>query len=175
MYDAGASEDLRVEYSLGETATSVQSVYLDNVTASYTIDGSSIVMVKETLKSLVNGSHSLLVKFDNNDLAEATVLVVNSNVGITPTPGENTTLPDNGVQVLDTMTYKFYKDYPSDIRIPLTTIGNVGVASVSVGSTEINSDDFKCEKNTVTINGASLASISEGAYGVVAKSPGGLA
>lgn len=163
LFDYDMPSEVTLKVTLGEKpagASNVSKLIIDNETVEATnwqFNGTDTITINaDYLKTLPNGTHSISVLFNNNTFRSgASVTVVNSiynNGGTTPP------------EVLDTITYEFYKDYPDTLIVPVKLNGATGLKQLKIGEEIVDPQYYEIQDGAIIVSADYLSTLEPAKY-----------
>lgn len=165
LYDASASDAVRIAVDLGEreyAAKSVTTVYISGSKISdsdWDFSDSYITLRESFLQTLRAGTYTLGVKFDNGAFdSSARLTILNTEEK-----------PDDSVppDALITITYEFYRDYPDYVIIPVQLNGATAITRLRIGTTELTEDEYVLQEGAIILDKDMLMTLDVGKYRVL--------
>ena len=170
LFDAKSPVDINFEVSLGKKpagADGIAAVYVsgEDIGNNFElVEDKKLVIKKEYLSKLANGTHSIGVLFDNNTYRiGSTITVVNSSITSGGNAGDN----QNPPEALTTITYEFYKDYPDYVIIPVKLNSATAITELKIGQTVVDESNYELQEGAILLNKTYLATLDAGKYRVL--------
>lgn len=159
LFDGDEPEEISFTFTLGEgklKSGKIKNVIISGKKVSFTAENGTCTISQDQLTKLPSGNYEIIVQFDNGYLISDKIklVVINSAYGNDSEPPKP----------LSTLYYQFYKDYQSNIMVPVQLNSARNVVNLRIGDMEVPENFYQLNEGAILIDKSYLETITPGVY-----------